>query len=298
MPMALKRCPSPGASDAQEIWKRRRLSVAEVEAELERAGLMQPALKVLCCGHRAVSDVEDVRVGEGCMVTSTSPLPQPLKRCAAWADGEPEETAKRRRPGPLAESPQRPMVEANAALERIGLALSSGVVPVLNCSNALPLLPRPLMRPAIGPPSIMVDPRGTAFVYSDQGFLLAELPSCLRPRVVLADDRGVAEIAKVALDPKGTAYLFSEDGALLMVVPAVCAAHDLAGLAEQLGIPSSDVEIQMLGCGGCKQPEGQRCLSMRALSTPEPCWSLPTAPAPTLAVVNQGASEAMEWEAV
>jgi hypothetical protein len=83
---------------------------------------------------------------------------------------------------------------------------------------------------------MMVDPRGTAFVITESGYLLAELPACWRPRITLAGNRHV-QIAKVAIDAAGTAYLFSDEGLPLTSVPAVSLSYvDYKGDAVKIQI--------------------------------------------------------------
>lgn len=197
--------------------KRRRFSADEVARELGAAGLHQPILSVLHGSEHAFGD-------------KGAPLPQ---NCPGGL--------KRQAPQNCCDS-----VEKRRRLPEIRPSLPVDILPLcrqpvqlsvdpisnsLSCNVTVQSCLQVVRRPA----GIAVDPLGTAFVISEQGFLVAELPGTWRVTIDLAG-HGPVEIAKVAIDSSGTAYLLGYLDELLTTLPAKRCV-------------TQDVEIKMLNGG-------------------------------------------------
>jgi len=198
--------------------RRRVVDAREVAGELGKRGLVQPTLSVLNWGQQE------------------SPVARPcLKRCSA----DPEQVAspvvtKRKRMNEDTLSPEVSGTSAEAT-SRAAAALSSSIVPY--CGGPA----SPLLRPAkkAGPLNISIDLLGTAFVLTELGVLLAELPVRNRPHVFFPEV-GTVEVAKICIDSHGSAYIFGEDGRLLTVIHAIRYLEDRS--AEH-----DDIHIEFFG---------------------------------------------------
>lgn len=226
MMLALKSLPLqvPAAPESTALvepaLKRRRFSADEVARELGAAGLHQAILSVLHSSEHAF--------GAGALLPQTSPgglkrhCPQEAADCI-W---------KRRR---LPEHrPRLPVDIMPFCTQPVRLSINP-ITNSLTCNVTMQSCLQVARRPA----GIAVDPLGTAFVISDLGFLVAELPHTWCVTIDLAG-HGPAEIAKVAIDSKGTAYLLGYLDELLTTLPATKCV-------------TQDVEIKMLNGGGSEK---------------------------------------------
>lgn len=195
------------------------MPVQEVVGELRKVGLVQPTLSVLTWGQ------EELPVARPCLKRcKEDPLleavgPAVLKRQRMHEDILPPEVA-----GTSAE-----------ATSRAAAALSSSIVPYRGGPAS------PLLRPAkkVGALSITIDPCGTAFVLTELGVLLAELPVRNRPHVFFPGV-GTVEVAKICIDAHGSAYIFGDDGQLLTVIHAI-------RYLEDYGPKEGDIHIEFFG---------------------------------------------------
>lgn len=204
MEMALKRPASP----EPVCQKRRRMSVQEVEDELNRAGMAQPAMS---------------------FVQSSN-----LRRKRAIDTDVPQcEIAKRSRPC----SQLLPIKLGSGAGD---VTLSRDIVPyhgaqTLSFGDGSPITCSKLFRPwnlcvPNHATTIAVSPDGVAFVdasfaFTDQKLLFAQFPKGWRPIIVLANGRTV-EVSVFAMDRKGTVYIWSQDGQFMAEIAATRLLQD------------------------------------------------------------------------
>mmetsp|Transcript_20849 Transcript_20849/g.48329 ORF Transcript_20849/g.48329 Transcript_20849/m.48329 type:complete len:290 (-) Transcript_20849:50-919(-) len=228
----------------EEIVKRRRVvTAAEVEQGLEEAGLFQPALAALRGTKRSLSS--------SCGQPSQVPQIECVKRACrqAEASGSSSSSGRKRICTKRSEQSERVPLWRDPALRHDPWVSSAFVEANLN-QALVPTTPLKIMKP---PHRIAVDPAGIAFIVSEQGFLLAELPSCWRPTVSVG--HRVVALAKVAIDAKGTAYLFGADGELLTTIQAVRCLQDsnsIDNLKIQLVGSERDERNLYLGMQGSK----------------------------------------------
>lgn len=183
------------------------MSLAEIEQELHGAGLCQPALSLLNGAvHRDACKVRkrDHRAAD-------EQTPWSSKRCRSCPQSLPLQVCDNNVRVHPTMAPAFP-ISAYPGAKAVGI-----IVPY-SC------------------PPLSLKSGNITFVFSEWGYLLAELPKPNRPVMMLACGRHV-EVAKAALDSKGIAYLWSEDGDLLASIAPIH-QHD-----DQL---SNGTQIQLL----------------------------------------------------
>mmetsp|Transcript_30122 Transcript_30122/g.54951 ORF Transcript_30122/g.54951 Transcript_30122/m.54951 type:complete len:285 (-) Transcript_30122:66-920(-) len=201
--------------------KRRRIfSAAEVEQGLREANLFQPVLGALRGAKRALSEPHAGVVLEE--PHSEANTVQRTKRACRQRLGH-----------STSASSSSELMTLTPNLGRAAWLTNALVEANLN-QSLVPATPLRIMKP---PHRIAVDPAGIAFIVSEHGFLMAELPSCWQPTVSLGDR--VVSLAKVAIDSKGTAYLFGANGELLTTIAAVRCLEDRNAM--------TDLRIRLLG---------------------------------------------------
>lgn len=183
--------------------KRRRLSVSEVESELQAVGLCQPALSLVRSSENEVQD----------------PGRPMIKRTFVGVDVS--TSIDKRRRVCLHREPSHIDITQLAGDAIVPASVGGG------CSILPP-------RCNTGSATIAVDPEGIAFVMGPNGLLIAELPDHLRPVLTLTGVRAKT----LAIDFTGTAYFLSEENELLSVVRAVPSIKDNSETEVQLLTPS------------------------------------------------------------
>lgn len=193
------------------------MPVQEVMGELRKVGLVQPTFSVLTWGQ------EELPVARPC-----------LKRCTEDPEPASPGVIKRQRMHEDALPPEVFGTSAEAT-SRAAAALSSSIVPYRGGRAS------PLLRPAknTGALNITIDPLGTAFVLTELGVLIAELPVRNRPHVFFPEV-GTVEVAKICIDAHGSAHVFGEDGQLLTVIHAI-------RYLEDYGPKAGDIHIEFFG---------------------------------------------------
>jgi len=212
--------------------KRRRIfTAAEVEQGLREAGLVQPALAALRgAKRRALTDSRD----DVLQKDSEADKARSSKRACRQRLGHSTSACSSN--------------ELMTVVPNVGRAawLTNALLEANLNQSLIPSTPLRIMKP---PHRIAVDPAGIAFIVSEHGFLMAELPTCWQPTVSLGNR--VVSLAKVAIDSKGTAYLFGANGELLTTIAAVRCLEDRHAM--------TDLRIRLLGG---EQSQGQLYMGM------------------------------------
>ncbi|CAK9101377.1 unnamed protein product [Durusdinium trenchii] len=198
---------APEASPGEA--KRRRLAPEDVQVELRKAGLVQPAMAF-------IQQVDKRR-------RLTAPPDCPLKMTKRQGQELAIDVMKRRRIVPE-QVPVLKVPPSTWGTDIQELSMPSDILPfrpmsapsgLVNTNHCVQLL----LSGAAGLKQVTLDSHGIFFEVHDHGFMMTELPRGWQP-IVNSSGR-LVRVAKVALDFKGTAYFLSELGELLMMVSAV-----------------------------------------------------------------------------
>jgi hypothetical protein len=202
-------CSGQELASEPAIAKRRRISIEEVEQELNAVGLSQPALSQL-------------------NVVVNGNARELRKRGQAFTDEK------------VALSFKRP----RTCSQLLPLQTSDlGNVPSISVSAISLFAPPAPITTQLGPAAtsaIVPVSRGHKIMFeAAENVFQAELPKALRPVLTLPRCERFVEVARVALDSRGVAYVWSEEGELLASMPPV---------QKQDVHHNADVQIKLL-CG-------------------------------------------------
>lgn len=219
----------------QPLSKRRRIGCHEVNNELCAAGLSQPALSLICSLDRSyISEADANPAPKRLWKENDEPVwnERSLKRTAMEQH---QYTAQKRHRGgaqPL------PVSMSNSTSTVSCREIVPYNQPLSISHNGVDIVWQQPLTSKL--PKIAVDPSGIAFMISDSGVLLADIPPSFR--LTITNGVAQAEAAKIAIDANGTAYLLSEAGELLISMSAVKSVH--GGLEVQVD------KMKMLGDEG------------------------------------------------
>lgn len=166
--------------------KRRRLSISEVEGELQRNGVCQPFLSEL---RKLEDEVQDSAR---------------LSKRALTAEGHGANNEKRRRVSSSSSCASHTTADI--------VQHAGGAIVPYSASRRCPIPP-----PRSSSSRIAVDPEGIAFVMSPNGLLIAELPPHIRCVITAMGVRAKA----LCIDSNGTAYFLSEENTFVPIMHAV-----------------------------------------------------------------------------